>query len=112
METINDRLQQLVNAYGGVGPVTLKAELAQGSLSNYLNKGSKPGTDILVKIVNSLDVDANWLLTGKGDMKRKEIPDPLLFNQKLLEVCKSLIANYQQRDEVMAQLISMVKQME
>ena len=44
-------------------------------------------------------------------MKKKSV-DPSLFNTELLTVCRALIANYQQRDEVMAQLISMVKQME
>ena len=114
METINDRLQQLVNAYsdGNQAAFTERIGLPKGSLSNYLNKPSKPGSDILEKIVNSLDVDAMWLLTGKGEMKRKEIPEPEKYNKKLLDLCKALVSNYQQRDEVMSKLISMVNQME
>lgn len=33
-------------------------------------------------------------------------------NVELLELCKSLVANYQQRDDVMNKLVSMVKGME
>ena len=40
------------------------------SISNYLGKdrASKPSSDILEKIVNSVEkVNAYWLLTGKGE---------------------------------------------
>lgn len=33
-------------------------------------------------------------------------------NRELIELCKSLVANYQQRDEVMNKLVSMVKGLE
>ena len=64
----------------------------------------------LKKIVNSLDVDAMWLLTGNGEMKRKTFVEPTMFNTELINLCKALISNYQQRDEVMSRLISMVNQ--
>lgn len=115
METINDRLAQLVNAYSG-GNQSEFAEmigLPAGSLSNYLSKGSIPGADKLEKIVNSLDVDAMWLLTGKGEMKRARnsfVTDPV--QTELFQICKSLIENHKRHDEVMTRLVSMVKNME
>ena len=33
-------------------------------------------------------------------------------NRELIELCKSLVANFQQRDDVMSKLVSMVKGME
>ena len=33
-------------------------------------------------------------------------------NRELIELCKSLVANYQQRDDVMSKLVSMVKGLE
>lgn len=121
MGSINDRLSQIVNNMFADNAANFGKAIgaSKGTVSNYVrskeNQGktlSKPGFDFLQKVVNSLDIDANWLLTGKGQMHRKETPDPDAFNQELIEVCKALIANYQQRDEVMSQLISMVKQME
>ena len=44
--------------------------IAPTSISNYLGKdrASKPSSDILEKIVNSVEkVNAYWLLTGKGE---------------------------------------------
>ncbi len=112
METINDRLNQIKNAYfdGNQRAFAAHIGLPAGSMSNYLNKDSKPGCDVLEKIVNSLDVDAMWLLTGNGEMKRKTFVEPTMFNTELINLCKALISNYQQRDEVMSRLISMVNQ--
>ena len=117
METINDRLSQLVNAYSGGNQrkFTELIGLPEGSLSNCLSKAknSIPGADKLEKIVNSLDVDAMWLLTGKGKMKRTTtFIDDNPVNTELLQLCKSLVANYTQRDEVMAQIVSMIKRLE
>lgn len=114
METINDRLNQIVKVYFGENQTNFSNHIGipKGSISNYLNKGSKPGVDVLEKIVNSLDVDAMWLLTGKGEMKRKTYFEPTKFNSELINLCKALIANYQQRDEVMSRLVSMVNQIQ
>ena len=57
----------------------------------------------------------NWLVTGEGSMLLEDIQTAPVLNDKsaeLLNLCKSLIDNYHQRDAVMSQLISMVKQME
>lgn len=121
METINDRLSQIVNNMfdGNAANFGKAIGSSKGTVSNYVrskeNPGkslSKPGYQFLEDVVNSLGIDANWLMTGKGEMLKKDTPDPDAFNQELIEVCKALIANYQQRDEVMSQLISMVKQVE
>lgn len=77
METINDRMQQIADVfYGGNKAAFAKAiGIAPTSITNYIGKqrASKPSSDLLEKIVNSLDVDAMWLLTGKGEMKRRSI---------------------------------------
>lgn len=114
METINERLNQIKNAYfkGSQKAFAEYIGLPPGSISNYLNKDSKPGYDVLERIVNSLDVDAMWLLTGNGEMRRKTFVETTPFNTELINICKALIANYQQRDEVMSRLISMVNQIQ
>jgi transcriptional regulator with XRE-family HTH domain len=44
----------------------------QANLSHIENRGSKITIDILNKIISNFDIDANWLLTGKGEMHRNE----------------------------------------
>lgn len=83
METINDRMQHIADVFfGGNKAAFAKAiGIVPTSITNYIGKqrASKPSSDLLGKIVNSLDVDAMWLLTGKGDLKRKHIDDGLLL---------------------------------
>ena len=87
METINDRMQMIADVmFDGNKAAFAKAiGIAPTSITNYLGKqrASKPSSDLLQKIVNSLDVDAMWLLTGDGEMCRstkasKQIDDSLL----------------------------------
>jgi len=61
-------------------------------------------------------VSADWLLSGQGEMlsdKRTVEKEPTASNnqpKELLILCKALVVNYQQRDEVMNKLVSMVKE--
>lgn len=70
--TINERMQTIVEVkFSGNKAAFAKAiGIAPTSITNYLGKkrASKPSADLLEKIVNSLDVNAYWLLTGEGDM--------------------------------------------
>ena len=87
METINDRMQSIADMmFGGNKAAFAKAiGIAPTSITNYLGKqrASKPSSDLLEKIVNSLGIDAMWLLTGSGKMTRttsvsNQIDDSLL----------------------------------
>lgn len=75
METINDRMQQIVDTYfgGNKSAFAEKIGIAKTSITNYLGKqrASKPSSDMLAKIVNNVAVDAHWLLTGEGTMDGK-----------------------------------------
>ncbi len=59
-------------------------------------------------------ISADWLLSGEGEMLKKlhnvDVV-PSHSNKELIELCKLLVANYQQRDVVMNKLISMVKKL-
>lgn len=116
METINDRMQLIADSYcGGNKAAFAKAiGLAPTSISNYLGKqrASKPSADLLAKIVNSLDVDAMWLLTGKGTMKRNapskqvdEAPEAdgesIHFLKQQIEFLNSQVKNLSERNEML-----------
>lgn len=70
METINDRMEMLVNERfnGNKAAFAKSIGLPPTGLSNYLGnkRRSKPSVDMVTKIVMSLNVDARWLLTGEG----------------------------------------------
>ncbi len=69
METINDRMEILVNQrFDGNKAAFAKAiDLAPTSISSYLGnkRRSKPSVDMVARIVQTLDIDARWLLTGE-----------------------------------------------
>ena len=70
METINDRMEMLVNErFNGNKAAFAKAiGTERATLSNYIGsvRRSKPSVDMVAKIVTALDVDARWLLCGVG----------------------------------------------
>lgn len=69
METINDRMEMLVNERFGGNKAAFATSIGLGptALSNYLGnkRRSKPSVDMVAKIVKTLDVDAKWLLIGE-----------------------------------------------
>ena len=69
METINDRMEILVNQKfdGNKAAFAKTIGLPPTGLSNYLGtkRRSKPSVDMVAKIVTKLNVDARWLLTGE-----------------------------------------------
>lgn len=79
METINDRIEQLINAQFGGNKSSFAKQLGleRYNLSNYISskRRSKPSVDIIAKIVSLLDVDAYWLLTGEGEMLKSGTAD-------------------------------------
>ena len=56
-------------------------------------------------------VSADWLLScGEGEMLSRDKQNvDINPNAELIELCKQLVANYQQREEVMNKLVSMLK---
>ena len=74
MESINDRMEMLVNQRfnGNKAAFAKTIGLQPTGLSNYLGnkRRSKPSVDMVAKIVLALDVDAKWLLTGDESSSR------------------------------------------
>ena len=77
METINDRMEMLVNErFNGNKAAFAKAiGTERATLSNYIGsvRRSKPSVDMVTKIVVALNVDARWLLTGEEDEKHNNV---------------------------------------
>lgn len=102
-------LERLIDHYTGgnkaqfAAMVCIKPQL----LSNWLKRNTFDAEQ-LYKTCKG--VSADWLLSGEGDMIRNsQNGDSHIVNTELVSLCKSLVANYQQRDDVMSKLVSIIR---
>ena len=86
METINDRMEMLVNQrFNGNKAAFAKAiGTERATLSNYIGsvRRSKPSVDLVTKIVIALNVDARWLLTGEETPQQQGVNTNINGNVK------------------------------
>lgn len=69
-KTIGDRIYLLVEHLTG-GNITAFAQplnINEANIRSYTARGVIPKADVLEKIVKYYEVNANWLMTGKGEM--------------------------------------------
>ena len=73
METINDRIECIINQYfkGNKAAFANAIGLPPTSMSSYFGtkRRSKPSVDMVAKIVKCLNADAKWLLIGEKTSK-------------------------------------------
>jgi predicted transcriptional regulator len=67
--TINQRLNFLLNTLGmKAGPFSRALGLSETTIRNYIDRNSKPSSEVLEKIVNTFkQVNLVWLVTGVGE---------------------------------------------
>lgn len=109
-------LEQLINYYtdGNKASFASMIGIKPQLLSNWLNRDTFDAEKVYRGCKN---VSADWLLSGEGEMVRSTQNDNSQFvsqnnNPELIALCKALVENYQQRDDVMGKLVSMVKGIE
>ncbi|MBR3794269.1 MAG: hypothetical protein IKK27_10120 [Alistipes sp.] len=109
-------LEQLVNHYtdGNKANFAAMIGIKPQLLSNWLKRNT---FDAECLFKGCKGISAEWLLSGEGDMFAASRNDNLQFdsqvsNSQIITLCKILVENYQQRDDVMHKLVSMVKCME
>ncbi|WP_031484920.1 helix-turn-helix domain-containing protein [Maridesulfovibrio frigidus] len=62
------------------------AEISTTSLDNYINGKGAPKALFLANICNKFGVDGTWILTGDGEMFRKdEVGDPVVLRMREAE---------------------------
>lgn len=105
-------LESLVNYYtdGNKAQFAHMIGITPQLLSNWIKRNTID-YDMVYKGCKNLSGD--FLLSGEGDIIRQNthsvnIPE----KEELLPLCKSLIENYQQRDEIIVKLVSMVENAE
>lgn len=108
-------LEQLINYYtdGNKANFAAMIGIKPQLLSNWLKRNTFDAEQLYQ---GCKGISADWLLSGKGDMTRNTQTDNSQFvtqnNPELIALCKVLVENYQQRDDVMNKLVSMIKGIE
>lgn len=58
-----------------------KLNIGRAVISHILNGRNNPSLDVVIRILNTMDyVDADWLLSGKGNMRKSDISEPINGN--------------------------------
>lgn len=94
---------------GGMRKLAVDIGMSEANLHRCVNN-NKMQAENLEKIAQVCNVDIRIFFDIIPKMSSDKPEEDK--NGHLLQLCKELVRNYQKRDEVMAQLISMVKQME
>ncbi len=72
---MKDRIQQIID-YKGISPGDLAEilDVQRSNISHILNGRNKPGAAFIEKILQAFpNINARWLLTGKGPMVLNEV---------------------------------------
>lgn len=75
IETIHDRVKLLVDTFGN-GKNTVFASIIGGNEANIrgYTKNIMPKYDFLEKVARNIEINLDWLLTGRGSMLREDQP--------------------------------------
>lgn len=107
------RLEALVNHYcdGNKARFASLIGITPQLLSNWIKRDTM---DFEVVYMGCPELSGDWLLTGHGPMinQDKQFENTQNDNSELISLCRSLVLNYQQRDEVMGRLVSLFKGLE
>lgn len=100
---------------GGIRKLASDIGMSEANLHRCINNNKIQASDleqiaILLKVDIRVFFDPEILQLADNTVATNI--DASLANIELLELCRSLVTNYQQRDEVMGKLVSMVKGME
>jgi transcriptional regulator with XRE-family HTH domain len=106
MVDISERIQLLIKKMGMSSQIFAEKlnEKNPYRIRNVLSKKQKIPEDLLIKLVKTFNVNANWLLTGQGEMfitspPERTLPQPLVIQHppesnnlanKIYQKCKIL----------------------
>lgn len=98
---------------GGLKKLASDIGMSEANLHRCINNNKIQASDlenisIKLNVDISIFFDAQAIKSASSGMQSVESKD----SKDLLQLCKLLIANFQQRDKVVSQLVSMVKRME
>ena len=107
-------VESLINYYtdGNQAKFAAMLGIPAQNVSAWIKRGTF-NAELLFEKLNG--VSAEWLLTGEGNMLKDEQQNVDVAvdyrDKELIGLCKLLVKNYQQRDDVMGKLVSMVNKL-
>ena len=70
--TVNERIKQIVDYIGkSITSISKEIGIAQPTFRAYVEEQSKPSFDTIQKLVEVYGINAEWLITGRGEMLHK-----------------------------------------
>lgn len=95
--TVQERIREIVDKLfeGNISAFCRAIDVKQPTMNTILGeRQSKPSYEVLSSIVdaNALNVSAEWLLTGKGEMFKSSLPkeEPVpITNERLFSIIES-----------------------
>ena len=71
VKKFGDRLKEILDEKK-ISPYRLSKEtgISQPTIGRYLNGGRLPDGQTLIKLINYLNIDSNWLLTGSSETSK------------------------------------------
>lgn len=112
MKSKKEILEALIVAYcdGNKARFAAMIGVKPQLISNWLKRSTFDYDQVYAGCEN---LSGDYLLTGEGNMFRQsdsQIDNTQTDNYILLSLCKALVSNYQQREDVMSQLVSIIKE--
>lgn len=96
---IDVRLKAVLDTLGlKISEASERSGIPYRSWQNYLSGAREPKADALASICTHLGVDAGWLLTGEGPMRRSEAVGPELSSAESPRE-QALLALWRELDE-------------
>lgn len=95
METIGLRIKYLRDLHYGKNNVKMASELgtSEANVRNYIN-GSYPKIEFVINICEKLEINYEWILTGKGEIYASSSPEEVDLNKKPSAVTDGLKERY------------------
>ena len=103
----HERLKALINHLtdGNLKRFTEMLGVIPQTISTWLTRNAYV-TELKYQKCES--VPGGWLLSGVYDIIKKNLQFVDAESRQLIQLCKSLVENYQQRDEIMNKFVSIV----
>lgn len=107
--TINERIRILCDTYSkNQSEFANKIGISTQSLSNYLNRNTKPTVDLLDAIIKAYPfINTDWLITGKGEISNKR-QDP--ESENINNMWKCLKESYDKTIEDLRYTVNLQRQ--
>lgn len=112
--SINKRIKEIRDNFceGQTKNLAAKLGVSSQAVSNYLRDGYNIGREVIENLLSKFpDINANWLLMGKGDMTKTdsvEKPIDVTISREVWEVIQSQAKSLAKRDDQIDELIKIL----